>query len=174
MGRDKAVVEIAGRTMLEAVIEAGRRIGEPVLIGRPVDHGGIRAIPDLRPGRLGPLAGLEAALAWASGRDVVLLAVDQPFVQAATLESLLDEPGEAVVPVDGGWLQATCAVYRTACLARVEALLETPERSLQALLAGVERNIIAEATWRKWGEDGRSWFSVDSRDRLTEGLVRYR
>jgi molybdopterin-guanine dinucleotide biosynthesis protein A len=105
---------------------------------------------------------------------VVLLAVDQPFVRAETLDSLLAEPGDAVVPLAGGWLQATCAVYRSACLDRVQTLLEAEERSLQSLLATVARHVVEEPTWRNWGEDGRSWFSVDSRDRLTEGLVRYR
>lgn len=174
MGRDKAVVDVAGRTMLELVLETAGIVGEPLLVGWSGGDGGVAAIPDLRPGPMGPLAGLEAALVWARGRDVVLLAVDQPFVRAETLESLLGEPGEAVVPLAGGWLQATCAVYRDACLDRVKALLGAEERSLQRLLAAVAKNVVDEPTWRGWGEDGRSWFSIDTLERLEEGLVRYR
>ena len=32
---------------------------------------------------------------------------------------------------------------------------------------------IAPPQWREWGEDGRSWFSVDTPQALAEGLLRY-
>lgn len=173
MGRDKATIEVMGRTMLDTVLEVAVGVGDPLVVGPGPGPEGIPCTADLRPGRLGPLAGLEAALTWASGRDVVLVAVDQPFLRSQTVVHLLDEPGDAVVPDAGGWLQVTCAVYRSACLPEVRGSLDAGGRSLLALLDRVETRVVEQPTWRGWGEDGRSWFSVDTPNRLAEGLARY-
>jgi molybdopterin-guanine dinucleotide biosynthesis protein A len=173
MGRDKATIEVSGRTMLDTILEVAVGVGDPLVVGPGPVPKGIPRTADLRPGRQGPLAGLESALAWASGRDVVLLAVDQPFLRSQTIAHLLGEAGDAVVPHAEGWLQVTCAVYRAACLAKARASLDGGERSLLAILDRVDTRVVEQPTWRRWGEDGRSWFSVDTPDRLAEGLARY-
>jgi molybdopterin-guanine dinucleotide biosynthesis protein A len=173
MGRDKATIEVSGRTMLDTILQVAVGVGDPLVVGPGPGPEGIPCTADLRPGRQGPLAGLEAALAWASGRDVVLLAVDQPFLRSPTVVHLLDEAGDAVVPDDEGWLQVTCAVYRAACLPEVRASLDAGERSLLAILDRVDTRVVGQRAWRRWGEDGRSWFSADTPDRLAEGLARY-
>ena len=173
MGRDKATIEVSGRTMLDTILEVAVGVGDPLVVGPGPVPKGIPRTADLRPGRQGPLAGLESALAWASGRDVVLLAVDQPFLRSQTIAHLLGEAGDAVVPHAEGWLQVTCAVYRVACLAKARASLDGGERSLLAILDRVDTRVVEQPTWRRWGEDGRSWFSVDTPDRLAEGLARY-
>lgn len=173
MGRDKATTEVAGRTMLDTILAIAVAVGDPLVVGPGPGPGGIPHTADLRPGRQGPLAGLEAALVWASGRDVVLLAVDQPFLRPQTVVHLLDEAGDAVVPEAETWLQVTCAVYRAACLPEVRTSLDAGERSLFTILDRVDTRVVEPSTWRRWGEDGRSWFSVDTPDRLAEGLARY-
>ncbi|MDO7841883.1 molybdenum cofactor guanylyltransferase [Sphingomonas immobilis] len=60
-GSDKALVMIAGRPMIDHVIAALRpQVDGVIVCGRAWP--GLTAIADERPGRLGPLAGLEAAL----------------------------------------------------------------------------------------------------------------
>jgi molybdopterin-guanine dinucleotide biosynthesis protein A len=74
-GSDKALAVIDGRPMITQVIEALRPQVERVAIcGR--EWPGLLALPDLREGRIGPLAGLEAALYHAAthGFDAVLSA----------------------------------------------------------------------------------------------------
>jgi len=173
MGTDKALLRVSGRRMLDIVVEAAAEVGEPLIIGRSIAGQPVTMIPDLRPGRLGPLAGLETALTWALDRDVALVAVDQPFLRPATLKALLALPGDAVVPVAGDRMQVTCAVYRSPCLARVGSILDEDRRSLHQLVGEVSTHLVDEAAWRAWGEDGRSWFSVDTPERLDEGLARY-
>jgi molybdopterin-guanine dinucleotide biosynthesis protein A len=94
-------------------------------------------------------------------------------VRAETLRRLsgllADRP---VVPVDEGERQTTCAAYPPGLgdLAREE--LEAGG-SLQSLLDRTAFDPVVEEEWRRWGEDGRSWFSADTPVRLAEGLARF-
>ncbi len=165
MGSDKAQVDIDGVTMLDRLVAVAGSLGDLIVVGD--SH------PDLRPGGLGPLAGLETALAAAAGRDVVLLGVDQPFLRPETLEHLLAISGDAVVPFDEGWEQVTCAVYREGCLQTVSLALDQGERSIITVLDDLDTVLVGPEHWRSWGEDGRSWFSVNTPEALIEGLERF-
>jgi molybdopterin-guanine dinucleotide biosynthesis protein A len=159
--------------MLEVVIDAVAPIGEVVVVGRTEVPGQTPAIPDRRSGTRGPLTGLETVMFHYPGRTVVLVAVDHPFVRRRTVAALLAIEGDAIVPLDDGWEQVTCAVYRPVFLAAATDVLDTGGRSIIAALDHVDTRLVPEPTWRAWGEDGRSWFSVDSRQLLEDGLHRY-
>lgn len=173
MGFDKAVARMGGSTMLELVVQAVGSIGDVVVVGRTDAPGGAAAIPDRRSDTRGPLAGLDTVLHRASKRPTVLVAVDHPFVRPETLRALLEFEGDAVVPVDAGWQQVTCAVYRPGFLRSATTVLERGDRSIITALDQANTRLVEEPEWRAWGEDGRSWFSVDSLDRLEEGLRRF-
>ena len=80
MGRDKAMVDVAGRPMVEWVADAVRPITNNLLVmGRAGTLAGIACVPDDHPARRGPLAGLATALRIADGAPVLLVAVDQPL-----------------------------------------------------------------------------------------------
>ena len=173
MGFDKAMASVGSSTMLEAVIDAVASVGDVVVVGRRDAPGATPAISDRRPDARGPLTGLETVMHLYPDRTHVLVAVDHPFVRQETLLALLALDGDAVVPLDGGWQQVTCAVYRPAFLAAATAVLDAGGRSIIAALDHVDTQLVAEPQWRSWGEDGRSWFSVDSKERLNIGLQRY-
>jgi len=173
MGFDKAMAPVGGATMLEAVVNAVAPIGDVVVVGRSSAPEGLTAVPDRRQDARGPLTGLETVLGLKPDRTVALVAVDHPFVRAETLSSLLELEGDAVVPVDAGWQQVTCAVYRPAFLEAASRVLDEGGRSIIAALDHVNTRLVDEAEWRPWGEDGRSWFSVDSLGRLQEGTARF-
>jgi molybdenum cofactor guanylyltransferase len=175
MGRDKAAVEVGGSTMAARVVDALTAVaGQVVAVGRDGVLGGVPGYPDASPDRRGPLAGLVTALGLAGGRDVLLVAVDHPFVRTATLGALasLGDGVHAVVPEDGGHLQVACALYPGGWLdaARAE---ETAGGSIRSLLARMPLRTVPPAGWREWGEDGRSWFSVDDAAALDAGIARY-
>ena len=173
MGFDKAMAPIGPSTMLEMVIDAVAPVGDVVVVGRTGAPQGTRAIPDRRPDARGPLTGLETVMHRYPGRTLVLVAVDHPFVRRETLDALLALEGDAIVPIDEGWQQVTCAVYRPAFLAAATTVLDAGGRSIIAALGHVDTRLVAEPEWRTWGEDGRSWFSIDSQERLEVGLRRY-
>lgn len=173
MGTDKAAVAIGDQTMLERVAEVAGSIGDAILVGGPPSRDP-RHLPDLRSGRMGPLAGLEAALAHGAGRDVILVGVDQPFVRAETLRQLGSLTGDAVVPIDDGWEQVTCALFREPCLPAVQAALDdAQDLAIITVLDRVTTTRVERDEWNGWGEDGRSWYSVDTPEALASGIERY-
>jgi len=174
MGSDKALVSVGGVPMIERVAAALQVVvDEMVIVGREEPLAGIPAIPDLSPRPRGPLAGLVTALQHAAGRPVLLVAVDQPLVQAATLQglvNLLDQ--EAVVPVDGGFRQSTCAAYPAGWAAEAD-LEDRSGGSIQSLLDRLPYREVASEEWAAWGEDGRSWYSIDTLEAAAAVLDRY-
>jgi molybdopterin-guanine dinucleotide biosynthesis protein A len=174
MRTDKALVPVGGVPMIEWVAAALRAVvHEVVIVGRNGPLAGIPAIPDLRPGPRGPLPGLVAALRHAAGRPVLLVAVDHPLVRPATLQGLaglLDR--DAVVPVDGGVRQTTCAAY-PAAWAEAADLEDRAGGSIQSLLDRLPHREVGPEEWAVWGEDGRSWHSVDTPGAAAAILDRY-
>lgn len=162
MGHDKALSELGGRRMIDHVVAALRRAGlEPIVAGpvRPGVDAGFVADPA---GLAGPAAGLAAVMRSHPGADVVLVGTDQPYLRSETVRGLLEIEGRLVAPVDGR-RQTLCAVYRAEAHAALEDLLAGDQSpSLQALFdaGGVE---IPASIWQAWGEDGRSWLSIDTR-----------
>jgi molybdopterin-guanine dinucleotide biosynthesis protein A len=125
MGGDKAMVELDGRPLITYPLAALREVCDRVAV---VAKAGT-ALPSLA-GKAEiwreaereqhPLNGVRHALEVAAGRPILVLAVDLPLVDAATLRLILDaDPGTALVtaPRVGGWLQPLCARYGAEALA---------------------------------------------------------
>ncbi len=159
MGRDKALVDLEGRPLIAWVTDALSQVCPRVLIaGRP--WGEFEVIAD-EPGLVGPRAGLAAALG--QGEDVLLVAVDQPWVRVETLASLASR-ARTSVPLAESVPQVTCALYG-------RQLKLSGNGSLQDLVK--PGDLVAEEEWREWSEDGRSWFSVNRPTDLEAGLTRF-
>lgn len=169
MGGDKAMADLAGRPLITHVAAALDAAGcDVVAVGRAEPVAGIRAVPD-DAGARGPAAGLRTALRIAAPRPVVLVATDQPLLRPETVTALLQLHGAAVVPIAAGTRQVLCAIYREECREPLNALMATdPTPSLQRLLDDLPFRAVLEAEWRGWGEDGRSWRSIDTRDELAD------
>lgn len=175
MGRDKALVQVSGRPMVEWVSTAlGSVTDRLVVVGRSGTLAGIACVPDDRPARRGPLAGLATALRIGGSEPVLLVAVDQPWVRSETLAALLEQAGplHAVVPVDAESRQVTCAVYPGSWAQRA-ASEDAAGSSIQSLLDELPFRPVEGPEWQEWGEDGRSWFSVDDESSLDHGVNRY-
>lgn len=172
MGSDKAAYAVAGRPMSQWVAEALTPVCERVVVaGRREPVAGLQPIEDPDDTARGPLAGLVSALRRFPDTPVALVAVDQPWVRGETIRQLgilLDEL--AVVPVDAGVRQTTCAVYPPGVRPLAEEELKA-EGSLQSLLDVAA--FLPVTDWHAWGEDGRSWFSVDTPEDADEGLARF-
>jgi molybdenum cofactor guanylyltransferase len=94
MGRDKAMLLLAGRTLLARAVATARTVAtEVVLLGDRHDlQGADRAIPDLHPG-CGPVGGMETALRDLASRPsaewACFLPVDMPFLPAGLYAALM-------------------------------------------------------------------------------------
>lgn len=123
MGRDKALLRFAGRTLAERAVSTLEEVfGSVVLIGdvRPELGGDLEAVPDLLPDR-GPLGGLVTALERGAGRDVFLLACDLPLVEPDLVRHVVAAgagasfAGGAYVAAMEGRVQPLCGLYAASC-----------------------------------------------------------
>jgi molybdopterin-guanine dinucleotide biosynthesis protein A len=142
MGRDKACLDLAGRTLLErAVASVAGACADVRLACGPAPRYGELGFPlalDRRAGA-GPLAGLEAGLAAAraAGRAwAAALACDMPNVDAETLRALFDEARardlDACFLAGPRGVEPLCGVWRTALVESVSAALDAGERRVVA------------------------------------------
>ncbi len=146
MGRDKALVEVGSRPMIARAAEALGAVFDDVVLasggGGAYSFLGLPEVADRHPGS-GPLAGIDAALAWAAPRPVFALACDLPFVGAGLVRHLAARAAAAPERLDAVWLpvlvggergqprQPLCAVYGPGCAAAIGRRLAA--RRLRAL-----------------------------------------
>jgi molybdopterin-guanine dinucleotide biosynthesis protein A len=172
MGVDKAEVAISGTTLLDRVASAlGSVADRVVVLGE--EREGYESWPDHVPGP-GPLAGLATALGRMTEDRALVVAVDNAFVSPETLRRLVSiESDLPVVPVDDeGVRQVTCAVFPKQIAGQAVEEAEAGG-SIQTLLDRVSFLPVTPDQWGRWGEDGRSWYSVDTPEALEQGIERF-
>ena len=86
------------------------------------------------------MSGIHAALATAESSTVLVVACDLPFVTTELLAgiiALLEYGTDAVVPRVSGRAVPVCALYRRACLERLQACLDRGELIAQQFVASL-------------------------------------
>jgi molybdopterin-guanine dinucleotide biosynthesis protein A len=121
MRRDKAWLEIDGRSLIQIAVEKARALGvaEVYISGRAgVDYSAWRCpvLHDLEPG-VGPLGGIERGLDACATELLLVLAVDLPRMSTEFLERLVGRCDEqtGVVPRMGERWESLVAVYPKRC-----------------------------------------------------------
>ncbi len=173
MGTDKSAVELDGRAFLDRVVAAVGPVARSIsIVGGGPRLTELTALPDRRPG-LGPLAGIETALAACSTDRAVIVACDLPFVTAALLEFLIARedagPDGAVVPLDSdGRVSPLCAVYPRSALPLVGELLDSGERTPRALLVRIRTDLVPFADYAHLENAGQLLRNVNTPEDLAE------
>ncbi|WP_082570257.1 molybdenum cofactor guanylyltransferase [Mycobacterium sp. Root135] len=157
MGRDKATLEIAGRTFVEqAVLTLSGRCS-PVFVvaapGQPLPTLDAEVLRDDVRG-VGPLLatarGLRAA-ADAGLERAFVCAVDMPYLTVDLIDELVGPSlrlgADVVLPWDGRD-HYLAGVYRTDLAARADALVAAGERSMRALVDVVDAQRVVMAEQR--------------------------
>lgn len=166
-GGDKALIEVAGRPLLDHVI---RRLGPQVdrlllnVNGDPSRFAAWRLAhaPDPIPGHPGPLAGVLAGLEHFAAQGIawiVTVAADTPFIPTNLVERLhaVRGPHPIAVACSGGRTQPTVALYATALAADLRDALLAGERKIDRWTA---RHGQALAAWMDWPVD--PFFNVNT------------
>lgn len=183
MGRDKAAVEVEGRTLLERTLAAAGPVASPgapvTVIGSPGSRTSAAMgvwVPDRRPGQ-GPLAGLETALAVAGTVDAVLVVgVDHPWLATPVLVALVDALLAAPHGLDGVVLgtgdgpQVLLGAYRPSAGPRVSAVLDEGQRRLHGLLDRLHLDVLTEQRWRHLDPLGATAVDVDDAETLAAAV----
>jgi molybdopterin-guanine dinucleotide biosynthesis protein A len=147
MGRDKAFLELEGRTLLSWALEAAHAVTASTwIVGSAAKFAAFGPIvEDAYSGR-GPLAGIHAALSGSATNLNLILAVDLPFIQSDLLQYLIaqarESPAVVVVPRTEEGLQPLCAVYRRQFAEAAEASLRAGKNKIDSLFAEVDTRVI--------------------------------
>ncbi len=173
MGRDKALLPLGGKPLIEHVLQRVAGLGDEVLIttNRPDDYAflGLRMVSDRQPGA-GALDGLLTALEAARGDRVLLLACDMPFVSRPLLDHMLgiDSDTEVVIPRRGGRLQPLHAIYAASCAASVREALKEGEKRMISFFPSVQTWIVEQEILDQYDPNGLSFFNVNTPDDLVQ------
>ncbi|HXN63828.1 MAG TPA: molybdenum cofactor guanylyltransferase [Candidatus Acidoferrales bacterium] len=172
MGRDKALLEVAGRPLVARMADLLAPIVSRVtLVGNPQHYAqfGLPVAADSWPGE-GPLGGMVTALDAARAPWCVIVACDLPFLTADWLRFLCERAtglGEesdvdAIVPESTRGLEPLCAVYRKACAKPLRAAFERGIRKVTDALAELKLERIAETEWRAFSPDGSLFRNINT------------
>ncbi len=167
MGTAKAMVELGGRPLIEYPLAALAAAGiEAVVVAkRGSELPPLEAPVWIEPAEpRHPLSGILAALR-GSGRPVLAVGCDMPFLSPELLSWLAVLPGRLVVPSAGGRLQPLLARYDpslTPALARALARREPLRRAL----AELDRRAVSDEEVARFGPPQRLLFNVNSPEDL--------
>ncbi len=146
-GHDKGLITLAGRPMIEYVIEAIRPQVSKVLINanRNLDayeSYDLRVIQDATGEYAGPLAGISAGIEAASTELVLTVPCDGPWLPedlVSRLKQKLEESSAMVcVAHDGNRMQPVFALFRSEILTSIQNYLNAGDRKLQLWLSSQE------------------------------------
>lgn len=143
MGRDKSLLQVAGRPMIAHIAEQLAPLFPEVLVSsnEPSKYRflGLPVIPDEVPGQ-GPLMGILSSLKAASRDRILVTACDIPVLDGGFIRELMGLAGSAdiVMPVTrGGRHEPLFAVYGKSVIPRAEAALAEGKRRVVAVLPGL-------------------------------------
>ena len=166
MGRNKALLPVGDRTLVEVVAARVRQAcGEaPILVtgsAEPYARTGLRCVPDvLPPGH--PLVGVYSGLLHVSGLAFVC-ACDMPYLNPALIRYMasLADGVDVVIPRLGGEYEPLHAVYTPACLGAIERCIARGDRT-SGLLASVRARVVEEEVVRRFDPALRSFVNVNT------------
>jgi molybdopterin-guanine dinucleotide biosynthesis protein A len=174
LGGAKPTAELAGQSLisypLAALAEAGL---EAVVVAKPdTDLPPLDVDVLTEPAEpVHPMAGIVAALRQ-TGRPIVVIGCDFPFVPAALLRALADAPEPLVIPAPGGEPQPLVARWTPALLPALEAALDL-EEPLRRTVAALSPRLLDDAELAPFGDPARVFFNVNTPAdlRRAEGAV---
>jgi molybdopterin-guanine dinucleotide biosynthesis protein A len=148
MGRDKALLPLEDKTLLEHVISTMQQIFPQVIVSVREPRAGVELsqVCDEQAG-CGPLAGLAAGLARVDTPWAFVVACDMPYISLQLIE-YIDKfrcNRQAVVPVVGGYPQPLAAFYSASCLEVIRNALVGQDKSLRGALRQLDVCYVDEA-----------------------------
>ncbi|TAL96205.1 MAG: molybdenum cofactor guanylyltransferase [Rhodanobacter sp.] len=138
-GHDKGLLELAGRPMIEYVLDALRGQAARVVINanrsfEAYERYGVTVVRDRQDGFLGPLAGMAGMMAAVDTAWLLTAPCDSPQVPAdlgpRLWQTVVRERADIGVADNGERLQPVFALLRCALLPELEACLAAGERKI--------------------------------------------
>ncbi|KJR99946.1 MAG: hypothetical protein VR68_07800 [Peptococcaceae bacterium BRH_c4a] len=130
MGKNKALLEIDGLTLIERVAAIMSGVCSEIIIAGDssgtLNKTGYRSVPDIYPG-CGPLSGIHAGLSAARNQYSFIIACDMPFVDEKLMRKIIDQAEdsyEAVILKTGKFYEPLFSLYGKGYVRAAEASIE--------------------------------------------------
>lgn len=175
MGRDKAFVDLGGKTLIEHVISRSADLGqvETILItNKPADyvHLGLPMFRDALPGK-GSLGGIYTALLKARSDFVLVLACDMPFISADLLRFMTEQINndiDIIAPRVAGYPQGLHAIYRKTCIEPIREQLTANRLKIIRFYDRMRLRYLDEPEYAPYDPDGRCFANLNTPEELAE------
>jgi molybdopterin-guanine dinucleotide biosynthesis protein A len=179
-GRDKSAEVVAGRTLLQRVVDAVGPIASEIIVVRATgtpsqavtSQAPLRHVEDVREG--GAMAGLYSGLLTASQPTAVALGCDMPLLSRPLLLhlwGLLGPDVDVVMPLWKGKEEPLHAFYRrSTCLSAIQKALDEGERQVIRFLADARVRYVSHDELRRLDPEGHSFWNVNEPSDLTRIL----
>lgn len=173
-GACKPLLEVAGARIIDRQLAILRPLFDRILVvanaPAPFAALGLEVIADLRPG-LGPLAGLEAALAATAAESLFLVAGDMPALDPRAIALVLeafarDAVADAAAFVGARGPEPLHAVYARRILPAVRARLDGGQLAARDLLAELRLVPVDDALLRAFDPERLALANVNAPDDL--------
>ncbi len=176
MGKDKALLEVDGRALIEYVIDVANRVADETFIvasDRPeYEQFGCPVVADKFP-QSGSLGGIYTAVSEASNDHCLVLACDMPFVNEKLLQFMVEQVdnADALVPAlaaersdQGGpeTLETLHAIYSKACIPAIERQLNAGVFKVIGFFSEVNVKKLPEDVVLEWDPQLLSFFNTNT------------
>lgn len=180
MGREKALEEIEGESLIERVIGRVASLSTEVLLvmraGQPTfpipAQSNVKTVTDLYPGK-GSLGGIYTGLYSSSSFHNLVVACDMPFLSEALLRHLIElcSDFDVVIPVVEGNLEPLHGVYSKSCLAPIQALLQQGKLRIIDFFPSVRVRYVDETEVNRLDPQHLSFFNINTEEDLAKARL---
>ncbi len=166
MGRDKALLPLGGKPLVERAIDAFRQFFARTLLvgdrGERFREFGVEIVPDIHPGSA--LGGLHTGLARAGTPYVFVSACDVPWPDPRVIARLCSLRGgyDVVVPRTADGLDPLFALYGTGCLPAMERMLREGNYRIFDFYPEVRTRYVEEEELADVVTPGRTFVNVNT------------
>jgi len=167
LGREKALEEIGGRSLIERVIERLSLLGNEIIVvtssSDQLPDLGVKRVIDSYPGK-GNLVGIYSGLKEAASSNALVVGCDMPFLNIDLLRYIMELSSgfDVVIPrVDEG-VEPLHAVYSKNCLAPIEAYLREGRLKMSDLLPELKVRYVDNAEIERFDPRHLSFFNINS------------
>lgn len=167
LGRDKALEEIGGKSLIEWVIERLSPLESEIIVvtssSDQLPDLGMKRVIDSYPGK-GALVGLYSGLREAASFHSLVVACDMPLLNINLLRYMVElcPVFDVVIPRVKGYLEPLHAVYSRNCLGAIEGMLHEGRLKIAELLSAVRVRYVEDAEVERFDPQGLSFFNINS------------
>jgi molybdopterin-guanine dinucleotide biosynthesis protein A len=167
LGQDKALVCIAGRSLIERVIDVLRPLVSNIVLvaqsSEPLAYLGLPVVADVYPG-VGTLGGLHAGLSAIHTEYGLVVGCDMPFLNAGLLRFMISQARgyDVVMPRVAEYYEPLHALYARRCAPTVERSILAGRRRIRHALADLCIRYIEESEIDRYDPDHLSFYNVNT------------